>query len=92
VLLFAVLFWFSSRPRPNWAVAGLFSLGYGCLRFFAEFFREPDMHIGFQALGWMTRGQLLCLPMIALGFCLLVFAYHRDATGCARRQSRQINK
>lgn len=77
VLLFVVLLWFSARPRPPWAVAGLFSLGYGCLRFFAEFFREPDAHIGFQALGWVTRGQLLCLPMIALGLYLLWLAYGR---------------
>ena len=43
----------------------------------AFFFREPDAHIGFQALGWMTRGQLLCLPMIVLGIYLIVTAYRR---------------
>lgn len=80
MLLFALLLWFSRRPRPPWAVAGLFSLGYGCLRFFAEFFREPDAHLGFQALGWVTRGQLLCLPMIALGLYLLWLAYGRART------------
>ena len=77
MLLCVILLWYSSRPRPRWAVAGLFSLGYGCLRFLAEFFREPDAHIGFQALGWMTRGQLLCIPMILLGIYLMVMAYHR---------------
>jgi phosphatidylglycerol:prolipoprotein diacylglycerol transferase len=81
LLLFAVLLWYSHRPRPTWAVAGVFSLGYGCLRFFAEFFREPDQHIGFQALGWMTRGQMLCLPMIALGFGLLFWAYRFEGRG-----------
>lgn len=79
VLLFFILLWFSSRKRPAWAVAGVFSLGYGCLRFIAEFFREPDQHLGFQALGWMTRGQLLCLPMIALGIYLIVTAYRGAA-------------
>ena len=79
VLLFFILLWFSSRKRPDWAVAGVFSLGYGCLRFIAEFFREPDQHLGFQALGWMTRGQLLCLPMIALGIYLIVTAYRGAA-------------
>lgn len=79
MLLFAIMLWFSRRERPTWAVAGVFSLGYGCLRFVAEFFREPDAHIGFQALGWMTRGQLLCLPMIALGIYLIVSAYRRAA-------------
>jgi phosphatidylglycerol:prolipoprotein diacylglycerol transferase len=44
-----------------------------------EFFREPDVHLGFQALGWVTRGQLLCLPMIALGLYLLWYAHHRAA-------------
>jgi phosphatidylglycerol:prolipoprotein diacylglycerol transferase len=50
-------------------------VGYGALRFVAEFFREPDVHIGFDALGWMTRGQLLCLPMLVAGLCLLYWAY-----------------
>jgi phosphatidylglycerol:prolipoprotein diacylglycerol transferase len=80
VLLFAVVFWFSSRPRPTCAVSGVFSLGYGCVRFFAEFFREPDQHLGYQAFGWVTRGQILSLPMIALGVILLVIAY-RGETG-----------
>jgi phosphatidylglycerol:prolipoprotein diacylglycerol transferase len=75
MLLFAIMLWFSRRERPAWAVSGVFSLGYGCLRFFAEFFREPDAHLGFQALGWVTRGQILCLPMIALGIYLLYYAY-----------------
>jgi phosphatidylglycerol---prolipoprotein diacylglyceryl transferase len=79
VVLFALLYWYSSRPRPTWAVAGLFSLGYGCMRFIVEFFREPDAHLGFQALGWVTRGQLLCLPMIALGLYLLWYAHRRAA-------------
>lgn len=79
LLLFVIMVWFARRERPEWAVAGVFSLGYGCLRFFAEFFREPDAHLGFQALGWVTRGQLLCLPMIALGIYLIATAYRRAA-------------
>jgi len=81
LLLFAILLWFSSRPRPTWAVSGLFALGYGLLRFFVEFFREPDVGIGFQAFGWVTRGQMLCLPMIALGLYLLFIAYRRKDVG-----------
>ncbi|MAL94773.1 MAG: prolipoprotein diacylglyceryl transferase [Haliea sp.] len=76
MLLFFILLWFARKPRPRWAVAGLFCLGYGVLRFVAEFFREPDAHIGYQAFGWLTRGQLLCLPMVALGTWLLYYAYH----------------
>ena len=79
MLLFFFLLWFSRKPRPTWAVGGTFVLGYGVLRFFAEFFREPDAHLGFQAFGWMTRGQILCIPMIALGLYLLWYAYGRAA-------------
>ncbi len=74
-LLFVIVWIFSRRPRPDWSVAGLFLLGYGVLRFSAEFFREPDAHIGLQAFGWMTRGQILCVPMILLGIWLLSYAY-----------------
>ena len=91
VLLFFIMLWYSSRERPTWAVAGVFSLGYGCLRFIAEFFREPDQHIGFQALGWMTRGQLLCLPMMALGIYLIVTAY-RGAAAAAPAAKGKIKK
>ncbi len=50
------------------------------MRFLAEFFREPDRHIGFEAMGWMTRGQLLSLPMVLLGLYLIAMAY-RNANG-----------
>jgi phosphatidylglycerol:prolipoprotein diacylglycerol transferase len=73
VALFIVLWWFSSKPRPVGQVSGLFLLGYGGFRFIAEFGREPDSFLGFLALG-MTMGQWLCLPMIAGGIGLLVWA------------------
>ena len=89
VLLFIIMMWYSSRERPTWAVAGVFSLGYGCLRFVAEFFREPDQHIGFQALGWMTRGQMLCLPMIALGVYLIVSSYRGAASTAPQTKGKK---
>jgi len=49
--------------------------GYGVLRFVAEFFREPDAHLGFVALDWLTMGQLLSLPMIVAGIGLMTWAY-----------------
>ena len=78
-LLFLLLAWFSARPRPSGSVAGLFLAGYGLFRFIAEFFREPDGHIGFLAGGWLTMGMLLSLPMLLIGLLILFFAYrHRD--------------
>ncbi|MCA1780416.1 MAG: prolipoprotein diacylglyceryl transferase [Xanthomonadaceae bacterium] len=76
-LLFVVVWWFSARPRPVGAVGGLFVAGYGVFRFGAEFFREPDAHLGFVALDWLTMGQLLSLPMILAGAALMAWAYAR---------------
>lgn len=70
-VLFALLWWYSRRPRPRYAVGGLFALGYGVFRFLVEFVREPDAHLGYLAFGWLTMGQLLSLPLIALGVALL---------------------
>jgi len=75
VVLFAILWWFSSRPRPAGAIAGLFAIGYGAARFGVEFFREPDLDIGFVAFGWLTMGQLLSTPMIVAGVILMIVAY-----------------
>jgi len=69
VTLFVILWWFSSRPRPRGQVSALFLIGYGALRFIAEFAREPDAFLGYLALG-LTMGQWLCLPMIAGGVAL----------------------
>ncbi len=57
------------------AVSGAFLIGYGFFRFMVEFFRQPDSHLGFVALGWMSRGQQLSLPMIAVGAMLMVMGY-----------------
>lgn len=75
VLLFIILWFYSKRRPPRTAVSGAFLLGYGCLRFFCEFFRQPDPQLGFIAWGWLTMGQILSFPMIILGIILLIWAY-----------------
>jgi len=77
VVLFVVLWVYSSRPRPTMAVSGLFLLCYGVFRFLVEFVRQPDAQIGFIAFGWLTMGHLLSLPMIVLGAAFLIHAYRR---------------
>jgi phosphatidylglycerol:prolipoprotein diacylglycerol transferase len=74
-VLFAILWWFSSRPRPYMAVSGLFLTLYGVFRFFIEFYRVPDAHLDYLALGWVTMGQILSTPMIIIGSIMLVMAY-----------------
>ena len=77
VVLFLMVWIFARKPRPMTAVSGLFVMGYGCQRFFVEFFRQPDSHIGFQAFDWLTRGQMLSLPMIVAGAILIWLGYKR---------------
>jgi len=79
LLLFAVVWWFTARPRPRLAPSGLFLLVYGWSRFLVEFVRVPDEQIGYLAGGWLTEGQLLSAPMIIFGAALLVWAYRARA-------------
>jgi phosphatidylglycerol:prolipoprotein diacylglycerol transferase len=71
--LFVLLWWFSSRPRHRGEVSAMFLIGYGTLRFIAEFGREPDAFLGLLALG-LSMGQWLCLPMIAGGVALMAWS------------------
>jgi phosphatidylglycerol:prolipoprotein diacylglycerol transferase len=75
VLLFVILWWYSSRPRPAMAVTGLFFILYGAVRIGAEFVREPDAHIGYLAGGWVTLGMALSLPMVILGMLMMILAH-----------------
>jgi methionyl-tRNA formyltransferase len=71
IVMMAILLLYSRKPRPRYAVSGLFALLYGGFRFAVEFVREPDAHLGYLAFGWLTMGQLLSLPLVVLGLFLL---------------------
>jgi phosphatidylglycerol:prolipoprotein diacylglycerol transferase len=76
VVLFAVLWIYSRKPRPRYAVSGLFGLLYGLFRFGVEFVREPDIQMGFIAFDWLTMGQILSLPLIVAGAVLMWMSRH----------------
>jgi phosphatidylglycerol:prolipoprotein diacylglycerol transferase len=76
-VLFMVLWIYTSKPRPTMAATGLGVMLYGCFRFFIEFFRVPDAHLGYLALDWLTMGQILSTPMIIIGALLVYFAYRK---------------
>jgi len=76
--LFIILWLYSAKPRPAFAVTGMYCLCYGILRTFVEFFREPDAHIGFVAFDWMSKGQQLSIPMILGGAVILSLAYNKN--------------
>lgn len=52
----------------------------GFFRFLVEFVRQPDPQLGYLAFGWLTMGQVLSLPLVAVGILLLSMAYRRRGT------------
>lgn len=82
-MLFLILLWYTSKPRPRLAPTGLFLLLYGCARFTVEWVRLPDANIGYlwhdQLGDWLTMGMLLTTPMILIGAALMIYAYRRNA-------------
>ena len=78
LLLFIIMWFYSNRQRPRMAVSGLFLAGYGVFRSAIEFVREPDMNIGYLFGDWLTMGQLLSFPMIAVGLVMIFLAYHKS--------------
>lgn len=71
--MFCILWWYSRRPRPRprYAVAGMFALLYGVFRFAVEFVRVPDAQLQYLAFGWLTMGQVLSLPLVLVGLLWL---------------------
>ncbi|MCD6056373.1 MAG: lgt [Gammaproteobacteria bacterium] len=79
VILFMIVWVYSAKRRSPAAVTGVFLTGYGLARIVCEFFREPDLQLGFIAWGWVTIGQLLSLPVLVLGIICFIYAYnHRE--------------
>ena len=68
---------YTNKQRPIKAATGLALFLYGCFRFFVEFFRLPDAHLGYLALNWLTMGQILSIPMIFIGAFLFTYAYKK---------------
>jgi phosphatidylglycerol---prolipoprotein diacylglyceryl transferase len=82
LVLFVILWWYTAKPRPRFAPAGLFLVLYSMARIIVEFWRMPDEHLneaegGYLFGGWFTMGMLLSLPMLLVGLTLLFMAYRR---------------
>ena len=75
IILFSYMLFIARKPKPMMNISGHFLTGYGVIRFLSEFFRTPDQHIGF-VLDFLTRGQLLSVPMIVIGL-FLIYHSHR---------------
>lgn len=70
ILLFIVVWYYARKKRPAGCVSAVFLMTYALCRLFVEFFREPDVQLGFLAFDWLTMGQLLSIPMLLAGLWL----------------------
>ena len=74
LVLFLILLLISQRSSVKGMVCSSFLIFYGSIRFIIEFFRQPDSHMGYIAFDSISMGQLLCIPMIFIGFLILLYS------------------
>ena len=86
LLLFVLLWLYARKEHRQGRVAAMFLIGYGSLRFVAEYFREPDAFLGLLSLG-MSMGQWLCLPMVAGGVLLWWWAGRQPVQQAALKKA-----
>jgi len=77
IFLFVLLWSFRKAKLPKGAMIACYLVGYGTVRFFIEFFREPDVQLGFVFL-WFTMGQLLCFAMVCCGMGFYFYRMKRQ--------------
>ena len=91
LLVFVILWFYSRKERPRLAVGAMYTLLYGCARFFTEWFRTPDWETNVLGLP-ITSGQVLSLPMIVGAILMLVWAYQARQKGSAPRIVQKSGK
>jgi phosphatidylglycerol:prolipoprotein diacylglycerol transferase len=79
VLVAVILYFYRKRQRFEGELISLYAILYGTARFIAEFWREPDIQLGYICCGWVTMGQLLSLSMIVAGVLGYYFLQRRDS-------------
>ncbi len=77
VFLFIILWSLRKRVRISGVLFSFYLIGYGIVRFFLEFFRQPDEQLGF-IFGSFTMGQILCFMMILLGGIILMIRISKN--------------
>ncbi|MDB4856803.1 prolipoprotein diacylglyceryl transferase, partial [Gammaproteobacteria bacterium] len=74
IILFGLLVYVNKISTSHGVVCSFFLIFYGLIRFIIEFFRQPDAHIGYVISNFLSMGQILCIPMIVIGFIILFYS------------------
>ena len=73
LFIILILNFYRNKKTKNFGVlSGIFLSNYGIFRFFIEYLREPDAHLGL-IFNFITMGQLLCLPLLFFGILLIYY-------------------
>ncbi|MDQ3003620.1 MAG: prolipoprotein diacylglyceryl transferase [Fibrobacterota bacterium] len=75
IFIFVVFLFLRKLRLPKGSTFAFYVFGYGFVRFFIEFYREPDKHLGFVLFGKFSRGQELCALMMLFGIGLLIYLW-----------------
>jgi len=59
ILIFALLYWYRNKKSFNGELTLLYGISYSIARIIAEFYREPDIQLGFLYGDWLTMGMLI---------------------------------
>jgi phosphatidylglycerol---prolipoprotein diacylglyceryl transferase len=74
-LFIFIIFWaFKNKIKIQGIYSSLFVMGYALVRFFVEFYRQPDSQLGYYLNETLTMGQILCLFMFMIGLFMLIYA------------------
>ncbi|MGD9384822.1 MAG: prolipoprotein diacylglyceryl transferase [Desulfobacterales bacterium] len=77
IFLFAVLWNLRKLQNPRGAMLASYVIGYGTVRFFIEYYRQPDAQLGFIFMSF-SMGQILCGLMVACGILLYIYLYSAE--------------
>ena len=82
LIIFAVLYFCLRKGCRVGVLTASFLILYGIFRFTIEFFREPDLHLGYFFGGTLTLGQILTIPMLILGIVMIIYFRLKDYKDC----------
>lgn len=77
LLIFVILYWYRKRKSFDGELILLYGFLYGFFRFVAEFFRAPDIQLGYICCGWMTMGQILSIIMMIVSIILYFYLWRK---------------
>jgi len=75
-----ILFFYRKYKKFDGELIALYGILYGIMRFIAEFWREPDVQLGYLYGGWLTMGQIQSTIMILIFIAIYIFLWKRAKT------------